>query len=398
MSTHERRLRRRSLLIAAAFAPLARAQGTASEAEANLRRFMQQARTPPAALSELPAEERNARMQQRAALLARGEAALARNDAAAALLEFEQAAALLHAADAEMGLVRTYMQGGEYRRALAFVAHTASAHREVPGGAALYAWLLHIGGQSAAAQRLLHDAQARFGNDALLAATQMQLNSAQPLASGALLMVPARLAPFDTPNIVPVKTRVAASGVLIDGGTRAIAPLGAVVVAGAGAIWLRNGIGRVSRAQIERRIDALGVVVLRLAVPLAAAAELVPAPRDPFPGSIGYAIEYVSSDSATPRWPLLRAGFFGAATGNGADRSLGIEHPPGPRGGPVFDAWGQWAGIALARRHGSDQLLPVSRLRPLLASAAVGAATEKKSAEQVYEAALRAAVQIIMPR
>ena len=101
------------------------------------------------------------RLQERADLLASGEQALARRDVDAALLAFDRAALILHAADTEIALVRAYMQGGDYRRALAFGAHTAGAHLDVVGGSALYAWLLHAGGQSAIAQRLIDEAQGR---------------------------------------------------------------------------------------------------------------------------------------------------------------------------------------------------------------------------------------------
>ena len=81
-------------------------------------------------------------MKERAALLDAAEAALARGDTEAALAGFERAAGMLHAPDTEMGLVRSQMQAGQYRRALAFAAHTAGAHLEAPAASALYAWLL----------------------------------------------------------------------------------------------------------------------------------------------------------------------------------------------------------------------------------------------------------------
>ncbi|MGE1095276.1 hypothetical protein, partial [Pseudomonas zeae] len=83
---------------------------------------------------------------------------LAAGDAEAALRDFDVAAQRLHAADTEMSLVRAWMQQGEYRRAIAFVAHTAQAHRQVAGGAVLYAWLLSRGAQDAQALRLLDGA------------------------------------------------------------------------------------------------------------------------------------------------------------------------------------------------------------------------------------------------
>ena len=78
-----------------------------------------------------------AQMAERSALLARGEALLADGDTAAATLQLDRAAMMLHAPDTEMALVRAYLQAGDYRRALTFCAHTAGAHRETVASSAL---------------------------------------------------------------------------------------------------------------------------------------------------------------------------------------------------------------------------------------------------------------------
>ena len=63
-------------------------------------------------------------MAERAAVLRSAEAALARGEPTQAVNAFDRAALMLHSADAEMSLVRAYLQAGEYRRALAFCAPT----------------------------------------------------------------------------------------------------------------------------------------------------------------------------------------------------------------------------------------------------------------------------------
>jgi len=62
-----------------------------------------------------------------------GEAKLAAGDASGAQQAFEAATQIVHAADVELGLVRSYMQAGDYRRALSFSAHAAGAHRTWAG-------------------------------------------------------------------------------------------------------------------------------------------------------------------------------------------------------------------------------------------------------------------------
>ena len=267
---------------------------------------------------------------------------------------------MLHAADTEMALVRTYMQGGAYRRALSFAAHTAGAHRDVPAGAVLYAWLLHVGGQAAFAQRVLDQTEARWPGDALTAQARAQLRSPTPVADGALLSPPWRVAPFDADTALPATARVASSGVLVDGGRRALVPLAAL--GERRALWVRDGLGRRSMARVERRVEDLGLALLRLDDPIETASGLVLAPRDPFPGSPGFAVDYVATPDAAPAWPLLYSGFIGMPDGAGGLRRLGIEVPAGAQGGPVFDAGGRFAGIALRGADGQDRLVPVSAL------------------------------------
>ena len=80
---------------------------------------------------------------------------------------------MLHAADAELGLIRAAMQDGQYRRALAFCAHTAGEHTDDADGGALYAWLLRIGGQERARRaQVLADTRAHAPDDAVAAAVE----------------------------------------------------------------------------------------------------------------------------------------------------------------------------------------------------------------------------------
>ena len=164
-----------------------------------LRQFMEQVRPQPQA-SQVGSNAVFAAtkvspelLQERAELIKTGEAALVALQPDVALTAFERAASILHAADTEMALVRTYMQHGQYRRALAAGAHTAGAHLDAVGGAALYAWLLHAGAQTGVAQRLLGEAQSRMPGNELLAQVQQQLASGRPLATGSMLNPLSRL-------------------------------------------------------------------------------------------------------------------------------------------------------------------------------------------------------------
>jgi thioredoxin-like negative regulator of GroEL len=118
-------------------------------------------------------------------LLQQAEAALSRGAVFEALRGLDRAAALEHASDIELGLVRAYMQLGHYRRAMAFAAHTAGTHRDDARGVVLYAWLLAAGGQGAFAQRQLDEADARLPGHALVAEGRRQLGLPAPMPSAA---------------------------------------------------------------------------------------------------------------------------------------------------------------------------------------------------------------------
>lgn len=368
-------LRRRSLLAWLAAGPGVAAAETASEVR--LRELMAQR----AARVNDPRVDQAAAMADRAALLATGEAALVRGDTDAAQVAFERAAALLHAADTEMGLVRTWLQAGEYRRALAFCAHTAGGHREAAAPGALYAWLLRLGGQLDAGQRTLALAQSRWAGDAVVDATARQLASAWPVADGVLLDTPHRMAPQPTGDTLPAGHRAVASGVRVAPG-RVLVPARSVA---ASSMWVRDGLGRAAAATVERVDTDLGIAVLSApghAGGLAA--------RDPFAGSPGYTVAF--SEGGDAAWPWLHAGFLGASDRVARRRRLGIDAPAGAAGGGVFNAAGQFAGL----RDG-DSWLPVSALAPLLAGIEPAApATARVGADEVYENVLGSMVQLIV--
>ena len=380
-----------ALTLTLAFAGLCGLASVASAetvAEEKLRLLMQGRQPGGAALSDQ-------RMRERDDLLRQGEAALANRDVEAAERLFDRAALILHAADTEMGLVRSYMQSGQYRRALAFGAHTAGAHLDVVGGAALYAWLLHLGGQEEVAQRLLTQAQARAPDQPLVRDVASQLRSPAPRAHGAMLLPPARLAPYGSMHGLARDARVVATGTLVGEGRFALVPLG--VISTGARYWVRNGLGQLVPATVAATERALGLGLLRLARPLPAAAQSR-APADAFPGSIAFAVEYAATPDATAAWPTLKAGFVGAPVGAGGGRKLGISlTQDAPRGGPVFDLTGRLLGVAV-HADGVDRLVAISQLQPAFTDyfvMPVDSANQKLTPDAIYEPALLVTLQVI---
>lgn len=367
------------------------------------------------------------RLAERAALLKQGELDLANLRVDVAQQAFEKAALILHAADSEIALVRSYMQAGEYRRALAFGAHTAGAHLDVVGGTALYAWLLHIGGQEAVAKSLLDTTATRIPNNTVIKKVQQQLASGTLLASADLLELPLRLAPYSAPMKLPGQAQITASAVLLPGdyanaGRFALVPL-TELIGKERPLWLRNGLGQISAANVEQRLPKLGVAVLRLATPLPLPEGLAIANSEAFPGSAAYAVQYpiaLGKPSAAPAWPQLHIGFVGgmAAPANAAseDRLLGVSLPGVARGGPVFNAAGQWIGVAVqAGQKNADLLVTTEQLAkafggnaskfgiaPRRAPGANGVtaapAAPAMSADRIYEASLKNTLQVIAAR
>ena len=380
-----------------------------------LRRFMEQVRPQPAASQvggnavRAAAKVTPELLQERADMLKKGEAALAALQLEPALLAFERAASILHAADTEIALVRTYMQYGQYRRALAAGAHTAGAHLDVVGGSALYAWLLHVGAQTAVAQRLLTEAQTRMPGNTNLEQVRQQLNGGTPLATGDLLNPPTRLAPYGVTQGLPAAARVVGSALLLPGGTQALVPLSLLPEGTKRAkLWLRNGLGLLAEGTVVKRLSAAGVALVKLSQTLPVPDDFWMADKEPFPGSPGYAVEYVTSpktaQNAAPAWPVLRLGFLGGmVTPTGTARLLGIDMPSGPRGGPVFDSAGQLIGVALKGKSGAaDQLATVSQLQKAIGQPP-GASMQKSApttftADRIYENGLKVSLQVITAR
>lgn len=327
-----------------------------------------------------------------------------------AILGFEQAAMMLHAADSEMGLVRAWMQAGEYRRALAFCAHTAGAHLHSPPASALYAWLLRIGGQGTFASRVLAQTAERAPADPVVAAVRRAFESASPAASPAMLATPHRMAPHailrGPGELPPDAAQLVSSGVLLGAGDVALVPLSSV--ADGRRFWVRDGLGRTAEAFVETVPDALhvaGFAALRLSSGLGPRPVAL-APKDPFAGSPGFVIAYAASPAAGPAWPWLDQGFFGAFDGDAGMRKLGMVLPAALYGGPVLDAQGQLAGITLQGAAHQGLMAPAS-LFAAFARDHAGTAQAQSDADravtriapdQAYEQALQIALQVIVLR
>lgn len=367
-------------------------------------------------------------LAERRRLLDVGEASLLAGDIDSARRAFEQAANMAHSAEIELGVLRTQMQAGEYRHALAFAAHTAGVHLDDVEGAVFYAWLLNLGAQMAVAERALGQAEAHVPGHPLVQQARERLQAGAMLATGALSQPPVRLSPYATGAVASPQARVVASALLLADGRHALVPRTALPPSG--SIWLRNGLGHTVAASLTLpdggepvaagAPDTLGLALLSLAQPLpVAGGEMVP-PRDAFAGSPAFALDYPLDAQGQPAWPVMRPGFMGSALPMATPaRQLGVSLPgQGPRGGPVYDqggrlvglAWGAaWrqgtamgvaAGPAQARAPGTDRLIPVGALRKAFGERFGQVSTEARAspvgADELYERAMKTTLQVLV--
>jgi len=325
--------------------------------------------------------------QQR--LLAEGEARLQAGDIDAARRALERAALTGHAADVELAQLRTMMQAGEYRQALAFAAHVAGAHLDASAGAVMYAWLLRLGGQDAVARQVLDAAVRRLPDDPTLARV--------PDWWGGKDAAPTWLAPYALGSSAAADARAVGSALLLPDGRHAVAalPEGSRTE----PLWLRNGLGRTSEAELVRRDAATGLALLRLVDPLDAPLVWARAPREAFAGTAAYAVGFVANDTGNAAWPQLSIGFLGAGVPGSDARWLGIDIPRGTAGAPVLDPAGRLVGISLP--PGSDgrvRMLGVGRLEALTGPLPLpGAdAAPRLGLDEVYERAMRVVLQVLV--
>lgn len=331
--------------------------------------------------------------QQREAWLAQARAALAQGEAAEAEALFERGTQALHAADSELGQVLAVMQQGEYRRACALAAHCAGVHPDAPAAAALYAWLLHLGGQGDFARRVLAQAQGRTPDAALLEAVSQAIVRGEALPPPPLRHSAAHGGPQALGEAPPEGAGVRATACRLgDAGAPTLAP--AAACDGLRALWLRDGLGRTWAAERDAgRTAPPGLCWLRARGAAPGAPQLAPlTPRDAFPGSPAYALQFAPSDDAQPAWPQLQMGFLGAAEAGGM-RRLGLSLPAGPLGGPVLDGQGRLVGLALGRPDAPARLVPASALALGAGPASAGPAALPLDA--LYERTLPQVLQVI---
>jgi len=198
----------------------------------------------------------------------------------------------------------------------------------------------------------------------------------------------------------PAAARFAGNAVLTGDGLSALVPLAFLAQVAPGRLWVRNGLGQSSEAEVDpdqAALAARGLGRLRLRAGLPVGASHESGSRTPFAGSPGYALQF--GTGSAPAWPVLAQGFLGSSVGDTGLRRLGFA---AAAGAPVLDAKGALIGITLDASAAQATWVPLASVQAAAASAPVAASASRGLAlvapDEIYEAGLRRALQLLVLR
>ena len=331
--------------------------------------------------------------------LALARQALQAGEPAAAQAPLDQAAAMRHSADTELLMVQQMMQRGAYRQALAFAAHAAGAHADVPQARVMYAWLAALGGQPGFADAQMVLGLQRLPGDAVLLGARQALASLQPGVMQPVLP-PGEPGPIVTGAAVPPGARAVGSGLLLQGGTHALLMLPAEGLPPSARLWVRDGLGRTRAARLLRQDGASGGVLALLEAPLPGESFLNAAAIPGFAGSPAVVVGQLRV-AQTSAWPALHMGFLGRPSGDAA-QALGVGVPAELPGALVLDLSGRLLGLTLsATATAPERVLPLTLLHRLLGDQAqsllpVSASGTRRTPDELYELALPSVLQVLV--
>lgn len=322
-----------------------------------------------------------------------GNKALRNGDAAKAQQAFERAAGARHDPKIEIGLIQSFMAQGMYKRALNFASHTAGAHDDEPDAAALYSWLLYIGGQIGVARSLVTRALLIHRSHPLLIAIERRM-SAKVKVEDRFWMPPAFMRPaaISAPGFEVVPARSVCVGTALLTGNENTAEfysqhLKPAPFAGE-VFWLRSGLGYVQRARVISGLQDSFVTRLELSKPIRFAGLITRSSRQIFPGSVFLSMHFDQTNRSNPAWPIMRSNFVGVAT---ADQWTNV-------GAIALNKHGEVIGTTLDQKSNVQSILPFSKLN---ATTGVPVSKDQSSngpainLDDVYESILASVFQVL---
>lgn len=321
--------------------------------------------------------------------------------------------------EADIGQVRADLLGGEFRRASAFALLVSGEHADSPEALAIGAFLEERAGQTDRAidflsKALLKDPDAvplvgalseilldrgRYREAVELLDGWTRSHAPQPDIDA--LRLRAERVSAQTSNIVagqqggvgrwpapyfePFPQGVkgsATNGFVIDDGKRVVTLADAAAHA-RGAIYVRNGLGRLRKAAFEK-VDNNGLATLRLEKPYDARSGLVAAVVPGRPASV---VGFGVVDSREASWPALTAGLLIRPRGMGPLR-ISADLPQSISGSPVFDPQGRLVGVVSAQK---------TIVIPVTAATEIPASLPPVPAKELMERVQGAVVVVLIP-
>ena len=381
-------------------------------------------------------------------LILRAQTYMANGQSQQAAESYEKAAALGESAEAEIGLVRAYLQSGEFRKAIASSNLVAAEHPDVSETAALLAYIEDREGQTTPALAKLTEELKKHPDDVALFAAQIEIlidrmaisqaipklddwigrnppqgdiyrlraraalvagnredllnwrkkaalayesngdfEAAKPLRvwlskveDNQQQSTPPTLIPSSssgTTNLVSIssatvtgtvtkwpahamesfpindgKPKKSGNGFVIDQGRRVLTNA-SLVSNSTGDVWVRNGLGKIRKAKVEKTLSDHGLAVLRLETAYPKKWSL----SDPlFNASMDvhfcFALGFPVTDELEKSYPIISPGMVVRNdTGYGGlmqvTSSLGVDNS----GSPIFDGSGHFIGMTLAKQE-----------------------------------------------
>ena len=322
--------------------------------------------------------------------------ALSKGDAARAAGLYEALAQQGESLEAEVGLIRASLQAGEFRKAVAYANLTAGEHPESGEAPALLAFLNDRAGRTEQAVAALKKLQSTRPDDwvPIAAHADILIDRLAPAEARAViegwnarhpgaarpeltrLLMRARVAEGTESGAAPKTTPVnraateyaegwavpsfqtlplagrrivgAGNGVVVDGGKSVLTYAG-VLGPSAHELLIRNGLGQLRRARVERLDRSKELIQVRLTEPFPATSSI---PQDQVSSPEGvrfcFALGFSVPRSADPAYPAIAPGLvFRADTGVGGLMQITSALGSGHDGAPVFDARGKLIGLAL---------------------------------------------------
>jgi hypothetical protein len=253
--------------------------------------------------------------------------------------------------EAEMGLTRATLAAGQFRKATSWATLVAGEHTDSSEAIALLAYIHDRAGYTEQALGTLKQLRTDRPKDPIAAAALATVMIDRGAKVSAAETAASRNWPRPLFGDIPLaKDRVlaAGNGVIVEGG-QYVLTYSAVLPAGNAALYVRNGLGKVRRAERVAGEQHGGLLRLKLTEPYPAKWAI---PKDQIVSPDGvrfcFAFGYGASNDLEGSYPAVSPGLvFRADAGTGGLMQITSALGAGHIGAPIFDPRGRLVGLSV---------------------------------------------------